>query len=109
MDEKFGSEIDMTAFAALMLLACMLAMVGALMWRRYALFVLFFVLSTASMTLLLSQRYGFTLKVVMGATGSILAVVLIGVANYWLRRHSVDWVKANWNKRFKPTPPSMKE
>lgn len=88
----------MTAFAALLLLICLLAMVGALMWRRYALFSLFFVMSTASMVLLLSHRYGVTPKVVLGATGGTLAVVLIGAANYWLRRHSVDWFKASWAK-----------
>lgn len=99
----------MTAFAGLLLLVCMLAMVGTLMWRRYALFGVFFVSSVASMVLLLSPRYGFTLNVILGSTSSILAVVLIGVANYWLRRHSVDWVKTNWKKIFKPAPPSIKE
>lgn len=86
----------MTAFVAILFFASSLAMWVALLGKRYGLFALFFVLSVSSFVLLVSPRAGFSLKSVLASTGVVFALVVVGGANYWIRRRSVGWLKMIW-------------
>ncbi|TDZ42803.1 hypothetical protein CCUG63695_02779 [Mycobacteroides franklinii] len=94
----------MTVFVAILFFACSLAMWVVLVGKRYGLFALFFVLSVSSFVLLVLPRAGFSLKTVLAATGVVFALVVVGGANYWLRRRSVGWFKTIWEKLRRSVP-----
>jgi hypothetical protein len=94
----------LTAFVAILFCACSLAMWVVLMGKRYGLFALFFVLSVSSFVLLVMPRAGFSLKSVLAATGVVFALVVVGGANYWLRRRSVGWSMTIWEKLRRSGP-----
>jgi uncharacterized membrane protein YccC len=80
---------------------CMIALWFSLLRKRYMLSLVFFTLSTSFMILPLSHKYGFSLKVILGSTGAVLAVVLIGALNYWIQSRVVGWSMPFWNRIFK--------
>lgn len=92
----------MTTVYVLLLVACMLAMWITLMSRRYILTSVFFLLSTSNLLLLVVPRIGFSVKVVAASVGVIAASLLIGLFNYWLRRHFVNWLKRIFANRRNP-------
>jgi hypothetical protein len=67
----------------------------ALTSRRRLLASAFFLLSVASLILLVAPRLGLSTEVVVISVGVITGSLLIGAFNYWLRRHFVNGLKAS--------------
>lgn len=76
----------MATLYGLMLVIFMATMWSALISRRYLTASALFCLSTATLLLLISPRVGISFETV-GTCAAVVAIsLLIGAANYWLRR-----------------------
>lgn len=83
----------MTTLFGTLLVISMLMMWVTLTSRRHLLASAFFLLSVASLILLVAPSVGLSTKVVVASIGVIAGSLMIGAFNYWLRRHFVSWLK----------------
>lgn len=94
-----------TTLQILLLLVCMMTMALTAMSRNYGPAFLAFIASTSILVLLAYPRYGLSAKVVVCSAGVVVAFLLIGLANYWLRNRVVGWSMPFWSKFITFRPP----
>lgn len=106
--EWSGMELAVVTLCGLLMMACMATMALTLMSKRYVPAGLSGIASAGSLVLLVSPRYGISLKVVVCAAGVVVAVVLIGAANYWVKSRVVGWSMPFWSKIIRFEAPEKK-
>lgn len=99
----------MLALQILLLLACMMTMALTAMSRNYGPAFLAFVASTAILVLLAYPRYGLSATVVACSAGIVVAFLLIGLANYWVRSRVVGWSMPFWSRLITSQTPEDKD
>lgn len=82
----------------LLLVVCMMTMALKVMSRNYGPAFLAFIASTSILVLTAYPRYGLSAKVVACSACGVVAFLLIGLANYWLRSRVVGWSMPFWSK-----------
>lgn len=97
------------ALQILLLMVCMMTMALKVMSRNYQPALLPFIASTSILALLAYPRYGLSAAVVACCAGIVVAFLLIGPANYWVRSRVVGWSMPFWSRFITFKPPKNED